>query len=308
MTRICALGYRFGQGSSITPDLWHKAHLYSTLLFPHNFSQMAYKRTRYGRPSRGVFRARSASRSRLRTRRPRRRVTRRKTLSRKAGFPNILFMRHSYHNTLSKTITASGPANVQVNITNLANPLEDVSDLREVTFKDEIEGIYKNYVVLGAKVVYDVVLQENTGTPVYAVSTLDNDPVLQPYMNTLMTAPGTRFKLLTGDTSDSRSRSRLVQNYSMKKRWGRNPPMARLEATSDSFVGPSAINSTYARLYLWQPTTVASPGTPVVAFISIHVSYYVKWYNRGDVVPSFFSQGSGLQSKPKEVTTDDQDL
>lgn len=224
-------------------------------------------------------------------RRPRR-YTRRyrvpRPLSSQVGFPPILHMRHAYHCTLSKQVLPTEPNTVRVNVLNLAHPVQEVVDLREATFKDQVEAVYKNYMVLGAKVEFEVVLQEAIANPVYAIAMQDDDFTSTPYMNTLMSRPGVNWRLLTGDVSDARARVKLVQNYSLRKTFGRDMPTAHLEADSSSYIGPDGGNGNTVRLYLYQPVTVASPSVPALAFVSVHVSWYVKWYNLKDVAPSFY--------------------
>lgn len=261
------------------------------------------KRARSSNPPRQVYasrevyvkRARAAPRRRLRSDRVPR------TLSSKPGFPPILFMRHAYHNTLSRTVAPVIGNNFTVNITNLSHPIEAVNDLREATFKDDVEGIYKNYMVVGARVEFDVVIQESNGAPLYVIAALDNDLVPTPYLNTLMTRPDVSYRLLTGDITDANARARIVMNYSMKKTYGRDAPIAKLQAESDSYLGPPDSNTTKCRLYMFQPTTPNSPETSVVCFVGVHIKYYVKWYNRGDITPSFYTAPAGAREETEQV-------
>lgn len=210
-------------------------------------------------------------------------------LSSQVGFPQILHMRHGYHATLSKIVLPTEPNTCRVNVLNLSHPVQEIVDLREATFKDQLEPIYKNYMVLGARVEFDCVLQESIANPVYAIAMQDSDFTTTPYMNTLMSRPGVQWRMMTGDVSDARARVKVVQNYSLKKTFGRNMPSAHLEADSSSYLGPDGGNGNTVRLYLYQPVTLASPSVPCQVFVSINISWYVKWYNLADVAPSFYS-------------------
>jgi len=222
-------------------------------------------------------RLRTYARSAPRRFRPRAGVAR--SISRSPGFPMLLRMKHV---SIFNVELPLGDVNAPTRIFIHANGLTDVLVGGSAPVPSNVtlmRTIYNHYRVVGSKITFILNQSQSTRTDAWSgnfVTYIDDNASNNRGCDQLAMIPGSRQKIVA---FPARGQTTMVRKWSMKKTFGKDAPIASLQALGTS--NPS--EGSYFLLAAGRQEPANSP-SPAIISCQIRVQYTAIWSERQEII------------------------